>query len=91
MGIGNIISMPTALAIGRRPVFLASCIVQVVALILCATNNGYAWHFAARCILGLAAGQSEALCPLIISVSPPHSYLSYTQVTDFVIGSVLPP
>ncbi len=69
MGLGNFISMPIALAVGRRPVFLVSCVVQIVALVLCATNNGYAWHFAARCILGLAAGQSEALCPLIISVS----------------------
>ncbi|KAG4435696.1 hypothetical protein IFR05_008831 [Cadophora sp. M221] len=67
MGIGNMISMPLALAIGRRPVFLGSCVIQVVSLILCATNQGYAWHFAARCILGLAAGQSEALCPLMIS------------------------
>jgi len=71
MGIGNVISMPLALAVGRRPVFLVSCIVQVVSLILCATNQSYAWHFAARCILGLAAGQSEALCPLMISVSAP--------------------
>ena len=68
MGIGNILSMPTALAIGRRPVFLLSCLVQVSSLILCATNQGYSWHFGARCVLGLAAGQSEALCPLIISV-----------------------
>lgn len=68
MGLGNFISMPIALAIGRRPVFLASAVLQVVSLILCATNTGYDWHFAARCVLGLAAGQSEALCPLIISV-----------------------
>jgi predicted MFS family arabinose efflux permease len=61
--------MPVALAIGRRPVFLVSCVVQVVSLILCATNTNYAWHFGARCVLGLAAGQSEALCPLMISVS----------------------
>lgn len=69
MGIGNMISMPLALAIGRRPVFLGSCLIQVASLVLCATNQGYTWHFAARCILGLAAGQSEALCPLMISVS----------------------
>ncbi|PVH82704.1 major facilitator superfamily transporter [Cadophora sp. DSE1049] len=67
MGIGNMISMPLALAIGRRPVFLGSCVLLVVSLILCATNQGYEWHFAARCVLGLAAGQSEALCPLMIS------------------------
>ena len=72
MGIGNMISMPLALALGRRPVFVVSCAIQVISLILCATNESYEWHFAARCILGLAAGQSEALCPLMISVSNFH-------------------
>ncbi|PQE06758.1 major facilitator superfamily transporter protein [Rutstroemia sp. NJR-2017a BBW] len=64
MGIGNMISMPLALAVGRRPVFLVSCIVQVVSLVCCATNTGYTGHFTARCILGLAAGQSSYL-PLL--------------------------
>ena len=66
MGIGNIIGMPLALAVGRRPVFLLSCIVLVIACILCATQKSYEWHLAARMILGLAAGQSEALCPLMV-------------------------
>lgn len=66
MGIGNIIGMPLALAIGRRPVFLGSCVLLALATILCATQKNYEWHLAGRMILGLAAGQSEALCPLII-------------------------
>lgn len=68
MGLGNFVSMPLALAVGRRPVFLFSILLQVVALILCATNNGYNWHLGARALLGLAAGQSEALCPLMVQV-----------------------
>lgn len=66
MGIGNIIGMPLALAVGRRPIFLASSVVLVIASILCATQKSYEWHSAARMILGLAAGQSEALCPLMV-------------------------
>ena len=69
MGIGNLIGMPLALAIGRRPVFLLSCLVLVLACILCATQKTYEWHLAARMILGLAAGQSEALCPLMVQES----------------------
>ncbi|CAI4215903.1 unnamed protein product [Parascedosporium putredinis] len=69
MGIGNIIAMPIALAVGRRPVFLVSCIVLVLSCALCATQQSYEWHLAARMVLGLAAGQSEALCPLIIQES----------------------
>lgn len=66
MGIGNLIGMPVALAIGRRPVFLASTLVLVVSAGLCAGQRSFEWHLAARCIMGLAAGQSEALCPLMV-------------------------
>ncbi|KAK8207430.1 major facilitator superfamily domain-containing protein [Phyllosticta capitalensis] len=66
MGIGNIISMPLALAIGRRPVFLASTLLLVVSAILCGFADTYKWHYGARLVLGLAAGQSEALVPLMV-------------------------
>lgn len=68
MGIGNIISMPLALAIGRRPVFLASTLLLVVSAILCGFADTYKWHYGARLVLGLAAGQSEALVPLMVQV-----------------------
>ncbi|KAF5666591.1 HOL1 [Fusarium circinatum] len=48
MGIGNLLSMPLANAIGRRPVFLFSLLLLTVSGIC------------------LAAGQSEALAPLIV-------------------------
>ncbi|PKS08475.1 hypothetical protein jhhlp_004858 [Lomentospora prolificans] len=66
MGIGNIVAMPLALAVGRRPVFLASSVVLVLSCVLCATQKSYEWHLGARMVLGLAAGQSEALCPLMV-------------------------
>ncbi|TPX08025.1 uncharacterized protein E0L32_010225 [Thyridium curvatum] len=69
MGIGNFVGMPLALAIGRRPVYLGSCVVMLVACVLCATQKSYEWHLAARMVLGLAAGQSEALCPLMVQES----------------------
>lgn len=67
MGIGNIIGMPIALAVGRRIVLLGSTIILVVSAVLCACATNYEWHLAARMVLGLAAGQSEALVPLITS------------------------
>ncbi|KAK2012465.1 major facilitator superfamily transporter [Colletotrichum eremochloae] len=66
MGIGNLIGMPLALAIGRRPVFLGSCALAVLGSVLCGVQKGYNSHLAARMVLGLAAGQSEALCPLMV-------------------------
>jgi predicted MFS family arabinose efflux permease len=68
MGLSNFVSMLIALAIGRRPVSLSNNILLVASCILCATNQSYEWQLGARCVLGLAAGQSEALCPLIVQV-----------------------
>ncbi|KAI1344440.1 major facilitator superfamily domain-containing protein [Xylariaceae sp. FL0016] len=65
MGIGNLIGMPIAYAVGRRVVLLVSTIIMIIAACLCATAKTYEWHLGARMILGLAAGQSEALVPLM--------------------------
>lgn len=66
MGIGNLISMPLAMAIGRRPVFLASMALLVASGIWCAFSKSLESHIAGRDIMALAAGQSEALVPLIV-------------------------
>lgn len=66
MGIGNLISMPIALAVGRRPVFLFSMLLLVAGGVWCAFSKSLGSHIAGRNIMSLAAGQSEALAPLII-------------------------
>ncbi|KAJ9610631.1 hypothetical protein H2200_005408 [Cladophialophora chaetospira] len=66
MGIGNLIGMPIAVAVGRRVVMLASTALLIMSAILCATAKSYEWHLAARMVLGLAAGQSESIVPLIV-------------------------
>lgn len=76
MGLGNLIAMPIAMAIGRRPVFLVSVLLLTVGAVWCAASQSLGSHIAGRDILSLAAGQSEALCPLIIQVQKPTSPLS---------------
>jgi MFS family permease len=66
MGVGNVIAMPLAMAIGRRPIFLASIFIMVVGGIWCAFAPNLDMHIAGRNIMSLAAGQSEALAPLIV-------------------------
>jgi MFS family permease len=66
MGIGNVVGMPLALAIGRRPVYLGATVLTIFSGVLCATAKTYEWHLAARMVPGLAAGQSEALVPLMV-------------------------
>ncbi|KAI6776500.1 hypothetical protein HG530_000445 [Fusarium avenaceum] len=66
MGIGNLLSMPLANAVGRRPIFLFSLLLLVVSGIWCACSTSLSSHIAGRNIFSLAAGQSEALAPLIV-------------------------
>lgn len=65
MGVGNLISMPLALAIGRRPVYLASCLILVLGGVLAANSKDYEMHLGVRMLLGVGAGNSEALVPMM--------------------------
>ncbi|KAG9205427.1 hypothetical protein G6514_008069 [Epicoccum nigrum] len=66
MGIGNLISMPLCVAIGRRPVFLATLVLCIASSIWCANAKTLSSHIAGRNVFSLAAGQSEALAPMIV-------------------------
>lgn len=66
MGIGNLLSMPLALAIGRRPVFLVTLLLLIVTGVWCMQSQSLSSHIAGRNLMSLAAGQSEALSPLMI-------------------------
>ncbi|KAI8711653.1 hypothetical protein NCS52_01429400 [Fusarium sp. LHS14.1] len=65
MGIGNLIGMPLGIAVGRRIVLLGATVIMVASSGLCAGAKTYEWHLGGRIVLGLAAGQSEALVPMI--------------------------
>lgn len=89
-GIGNLIGMPLAYAVGRRVVLLGSTIIMILAAGVAAGAQNFEWHLAARMVLGLAAGQSEALVPMITQVRnrypapkarPPPSFSRKGDVT----------
>ena len=65
MGVGNLICMPLALAIGRRPVYLASCLILILGGVLAANSKDYEMHLGVRMLLGVGAGNSEALVPMM--------------------------
>ncbi|KAH7366684.1 major facilitator superfamily domain-containing protein [Pyrenochaeta sp. MPI-SDFR-AT-0127] len=66
MGVGNLIAIPVAHAVGRRPVYLLSTIVLSFGCLWCAYSGTLASHIAGRDIMSIAAGQAEALCPIIV-------------------------
>ncbi|KAL5361522.1 major facilitator superfamily domain-containing protein [Aspergillus floccosus] len=65
MGIGNLIGMPLAIGVGRRIVLLGSTVILIIGSALCAVAKTYEWHLACRMVVGLAAGQSESIVPMI--------------------------
>lgn len=67
MALGNLFSMPLCQAVGRRAVFLGTLFSLVIAGIWCAASiSSLDSHIAGRNILSLAAGQSEALAPMMV-------------------------
>ncbi len=92
-GIGNLIFVPLALAIGRRPVFLWSCALLFTGAIIASQNTNYTYHLAIRIVLGFAAGQSEALVPLMIKetffLHERAKVLSFQAAFQTIIGCIL--
>ncbi|KAI8651849.1 MFS domain-containing protein [Fusarium sp. Ph1] len=66
IGIGNFIFVPVAHAVGRRPIYLFSLVLLVACCIWCAFSKSLTSHIAGRNIMSLAAGQAEALCPIMV-------------------------
>ncbi|SJX64764.1 uncharacterized protein SRS1_15195 [Sporisorium reilianum f. sp. reilianum] len=66
MGLGNVIGIPASIAIGRRPVLIFSSLLLAFTSLGCGLSQSFNTHFIVRAFMSLAAGQSEALCPMII-------------------------
>lgn len=73
IGLGNFIFVPIAHAVGRRPVYLFSLTMLVLCCLWCAKSQSLSSHIAGRNVLSLAAGQAEALCPIMVQVSYVHN------------------
>ncbi|KAI5449080.1 hypothetical protein NCC49_005350 [Naganishia albida] len=93
MGIGNLVFMPIALAVGRRPVFIFSCALLFVACIVASQVTNYEYHLGIRIVIGFAAGQSEALVPLMLKevffLHERANVLSFQAAFQTIVGCVL--
>lgn len=79
MGVGNLICMPLALAVGRRPVYLASCLILILGGTLAAYSKDYEMHLGTRMLLGIGAGNSEALVPMMLVTKDPLVEIALTN------------
>lgn len=85
--------MPIALAVGRRPVFIFSCALLFVGCIVASQVTNYEYHLAIRIVIGFAAGQSEALVPLMLKevffLHERANVLSFQASFQTIVGCVL--
>jgi MFS family permease len=92
-GLGNLVFMPIALAIGRRPVFLFSCALLFVGSVVASQVTNYEYHLAVRIVIGFAAGQSEALVPLMLKetffLHERANVLSFQAAFQTTVGCIL--
>lgn len=92
-GIGNLVFMPIALAIGRRPVFIFSCALLFISCIVASQNTSYEYHLGIRIVIGFAAGQSEALVPLMLKevffLHERANVLAFQSSFQTIVGCVL--
>ena len=89
MGVGNLVCMPLALAVGRRPVYLLSLLILIASAVWAAYAKNYNQHLGARMFLGFAAGQSEALVPMMIQASCSVVAIMILAATDEYSGGSL--
>ncbi|OQV08089.1 hypothetical protein CLAIMM_12411 [Cladophialophora immunda] len=67
LGIGNLLWIPLAQKIGKRPVILICTAMFFASSIWCAVANTYGSMLGARIIQGLGASASEVLAPAVVA------------------------
>jgi len=61
LGVGSVVASPTAIAFGKRPVYLIFSLVFLLTAIWCALSPNYASLVTARVIQGIAVSPVECL------------------------------
>lgn len=61
LGVGSVVASPTAIAFGKRPVYLAGSVLFVLSAVWCALSPNYASLVVARVFMGLAVSPVECL------------------------------
>lgn len=67
IGVSNLIMVPFATAIGRRPVILACGVAAIAGCVWSGNSGSLVSHLVARCIQAIGAGTVESLIPFVIS------------------------
>lgn len=66
IGVSNLMLVPMAIAIGRRPVILVTGILAIAGASWAGASTSLGSHIGARCVQAIGAGSVESLIPFII-------------------------
>lgn len=89
IGVSNLIMVPMATAIGRRPVILSCGIIAIVGAIWAGFSQSLDSHLLARCVQAVGAGTVESLIPFVVAdLTFDHqrnTWMSYVFATQGLI------
>ncbi|GJC79041.1 protein HOL1 [Colletotrichum liriopes] len=66
IGLANLVLVPMAISVGRRPVVLATGLLAVVGCVWSGSSQSLMSHLLARCVQAVGAGTVESLIPFIL-------------------------
>ncbi|KAK2057205.1 major facilitator superfamily transporter [Colletotrichum caudatum] len=93
IGLANLILVPMAISVGRRPVVLATGILAIVGCVWAGNSRSLPSHLLARCVQAVGAGTVESLIPFILQdmifVHQRNSWISGVFAAQGVIIIVL--
>lgn len=66
MGVANLILIPLAISIGRRPVVILSGVIAIAGALWAGHSGSLGSHIGARAVQAIGAGTVESLIPFVI-------------------------
>jgi len=66
IGLANLVLIPMAITVGRRPVVLVTGVIALAGAVWAGNSHSLSEHILARCVQAVGAGTVESLIPFII-------------------------
>ncbi|EFQ34136.1 major facilitator superfamily transporter [Colletotrichum graminicola] len=93
IGLSNLLLVPMAISVGRRPVVLTTGVIAIMGCIWAGNSRSLPSHLLARCVQAVGAGTVESLIPFVLQdmifVHQRNSWISGVFAAQGVIIIVL--
>ncbi|KAF6831254.1 major facilitator superfamily transporter [Colletotrichum musicola] len=93
IGLSNLVLVPMAISVGRRPVVLVTGVIAIIGAVWAGSSRSLPSHLLARCVQAVGAGTVESLIPFILQdmvfVHQRNSWISAIFAAQGIIIIVL--